>query len=172
MALVRSGATTADELRRVAAAPVSLVTELRFRAPPPTTPTAAAPPTSSSTTPSSVRLRIAWMTSAGDVAEHPLRNELRAAAAMLGGRVEVVTVVADAAHSEALTSVDAIVLDEPGIVAAAPPNALVVAFATGAAKDETVRTLARDADLILPADSSGREVLASILALLRWRSRG
>ena len=172
MALVRSGATTADELRRVAAAPVSLVTEPRFRAPPPVVAPEVAPSTSPSATPSPVRLRIAWMTSASRLGAHPSCDELQAAAALLGGRVEVVTVAADAAHSEALSSVDAIVLDEPGMAAAAPPNALVVAFGTGAARDEAVRTLARDVDLIVPADSSGREVLASILALLRWRSRG
>ncbi|MCY7380120.1 MAG: Flp pilus assembly complex ATPase component TadA, partial [Gemmatimonadaceae bacterium] len=172
MALVRSGATTADELRRVAAAPVSLVTEPRFRALPPSVSPPDMTPSSSFATPSSIRVRIAWMTGAGEVGAHSLRDDLQAAAAVLGGRVDVVTVVADAAHSEALSSVDAIILDEPGMVAAAPPRALVVAFATGAARDEAVRTLARDADVVLPADSSGRELLASILALLRWRSRG
>ena len=167
MALVRSGATTADELRRVAAAPVSLVTEPRFRAPPPCT-----PPSSTSPTPSSVRLRIAWMTRANEVAARPVRDDLHRAVAMLPGQVEVVTVGADAPHSEALTGVDAIVLDEPGIVAAAPPSALVVAFAVSGGWGEDVRTLARDVDVILPADASGRVLLATILALLRWRSRG
>ena len=173
MALVRSGATSADELRRVAAAPVSLVTEPRFGAPPPAAlPPPGTPPTSSSPTPSSVRLRIAWMTRADVVAARPLRDDLHAAVATLGGQVEVVTVGADAPHSEALTNVDAIVLDEPGIVAAAPRSALVVALAVSAGWGEDVRTLARDADIILPADSSGRVLLATILALLRWRSRG
>ncbi len=169
MALVRSGATTADELRRVAAAPVSLVTEPRFRAPPPPPGTSSA---ASSATASSVRVRVAWMTRAHDVAASPLRDELHAAAAVLGGQVDVVTVGADAPHSEALANVDVIVLDEPGIVAAGPPSALVVARAASAAWGEEVRTLAREADIILPADASGRVLLATMLALLRWRSRG
>jgi hypothetical protein len=34
---------------------------------------------------------------------------------------------------------------------------------------EDVGTLARDADLLQPADAPGQLVLASVLAALRWR---
>ena len=172
MALVRGGATTADELRRVAAAPVSLVTEPRFRAPPPTaSPLAGTPQSPTSATAPAVRLRIAWMTRADGLGPCPLRDELHAAAATLRGQVEVVTVGADTPHSEALANVDAIVHHESGIVAAAPPRALVVAVAVAVESSAGVRTLTHDADVVLPADTSGRVLLATILALLRWRSR-
>jgi hypothetical protein len=47
----------------------------------------------------------------------------------------------------------------------------VVALAQGASSSDHVRTLAQDADLVLPRDAHGRFLLATILALLRWRSR-
>ena len=98
-------------------------------------------------------------------------DELHAAVATLRGQVEVVTVGADTPHSEALANVDAIVHHESGIVAAAPPSALVVAVAVAVESSAGVRTLTHDADVVLPADTSGRVLLATILALLRWRSR-
>jgi hypothetical protein len=48
---------------------------------------------------------------------------------------------------------------------------LVVALAPDASAGDHVRTLARDADLVVPPSVHGRFLLATILALLRWRSR-
>jgi hypothetical protein len=47
----------------------------------------------------------------------------------------------------------------------------VVALASDASSGEHVRTLARDADLVVPRGAHGRLLLATILALLRWRAR-
>jgi hypothetical protein len=49
-------------------------------------------------------------------------------------------------------------------------SALVVALASDASSGEHVRTLARDADLVVPRAVHGRFLLATILALLRWRA--
>jgi hypothetical protein len=50
-----------------------------------------------------------------------------------------------------------------------PP--LLVVLAPSASGGEHVRMLEREADLVLPALTHGRVVLATVLALLRWRAR-
>jgi len=47
----------------------------------------------------------------------------------------------------------------------------VVALAPDGSTGEHVRLLGRDADVVLPATTHGRVVLATVLALLRWRAR-
>jgi hypothetical protein len=46
---------------------------------------------------------------------------------------------------------------------------LIVTLAPDAATSEHVRLLARESDLVLPVLTHGSVVLATILALLRWR---
>jgi hypothetical protein len=47
---------------------------------------------------------------------------------------------------------------------------LVVALAPESATGEHLRLLAGDAAVVLPAGTHGRVVLATVLALLRWRA--
>jgi hypothetical protein len=148
--LVRAGQTTIDELRRVAAEPVRVVTE----------------PAPASSSP---RLRIGWRGQPDATSAPDTRQELTAAAAVLGAHIEVVPLDAD------LPSVDIVdVVVHEGPVAprgGEPRSALVVALASDASSGEHVRTLARDADLVVPRGAHGRLLLATILALLRWRAR-
>jgi type II secretory ATPase GspE/PulE/Tfp pilus assembly ATPase PilB-like protein len=152
--LVRRGETTMDELRRVAAEPVRVVTE-----PPPS---GASP-----------RVRVGWLPdpAADASAAGRLRSELEAAAASVGGQVHLVDVQrGDVMEREPLDA----------LVVAGPPAAreslrmgspLIVALAPDASAGDHVRTLARDADLVMSPGVHGRLLLATILALLRWRSR-
>jgi hypothetical protein len=68
---------------------------------------------------------------------------------------------------------DAIVVaGEPGSRdATRAESPLVVALAPEGSAGDHVRTLARDADLVVSPSVHGRFLLATILALLRWRSR-
>jgi hypothetical protein len=147
--LVRRGETTMDELRRVAAEPVRLVTEA--------SPNGAGP-----------RVRIGWGPSAGIDRHQALHAELTSAAALLGGQVDVVAVTPG---EQSYGLVDALVVDAPVPGRRQPGLALIVALAHGASSSDHVRTLAQDADLVLSGDAHGRFLLATILALLRWRSR-
>src|SRR5436190_2082355 len=52
-----------------------------------------------------------------------------------------------------------------------PGAPLVVALAADGATGEHVRLLGHDVDVVLPAGTHGRVVLATVLALLRWRAR-
>ncbi len=148
IALVARRETTLDELRRVAAEPVRTVAE-----PDPE--------------PRSVGLRIGWLSSA-NVPPAPIRRELADAVESLGAHVQVVALAGDELE---IDEVDAMVL-EPGV--APPPlrsRALVVSLSGDAAGREHTGALARDADLVVPHGTHGRFLLATILALLRWRSR-
>jgi type II secretory ATPase GspE/PulE/Tfp pilus assembly ATPase PilB-like protein len=147
--LVRTGQTTIDELRRVAAEPVRVVTE----------PASAA---------SSPRLRIGWRGLAGGTSVPDTRQELMEAAAQLGGHIEVIPLVAELPSADI---VDVVVHEGPVVPRGEPRSALVVALASDASSGEHVRTLARDADLVVPRGAHGRLLLATILALLRWRAR-
>jgi type II secretory ATPase GspE/PulE/Tfp pilus assembly ATPase PilB-like protein len=147
--LVRRRETTMDELRRVAAEPVRVVTE---------------PPAGDA----SPRLRIGWRRGPDVTSDRDIRHELSAAAALLGGHIEIVPVEVETA---ALDVVDALVVDGPLAARDRAGSALVVALASDASAGEHVRTLARDADLVVPRSTHGRFLLATILALLRWRSR-
>ena len=148
MALVRAGDTTVEELRRVAAEPVRVINE--------------AEPVSAST-----RVRIGWLVDPDRAPPGRTHDELVEAAATLGAHVEVVTVNADVPQLEGL---DALVLRHDSLPAPRKGGLLVVNLTADVASTRLVATLARDADLIVSADSSGRVLLASILALLRWRS--
>jgi type II secretory ATPase GspE/PulE/Tfp pilus assembly ATPase PilB-like protein len=151
--LVRRGETTMDELRRVAAEPVRVVTE-------------PSPGGEMS------RVRVGWRANAEPEAAAPkLKSELVAAAAAVGAHVHLVEVEpGSVASSETL---DALVVDgvpAPRDVAAAG-RPLVIALAPDASTGDHVRTLAHDADLVMSPGVHGRILLATILALLRWRSR-
>ena len=150
MALVRRRQTTVEELRRVAAEPVRVVTEPVPRG-------------------DSARLRIGWLSSPDeDRASPSIRTELTAAAATLGSHIEIVPMVAESVAFDAL---DALVVDESAARPVSGLPTLVVALATDLAAGELVGALGRDADLVVPRGAHGRFLLATILALLRWRSR-
>jgi Tfp pilus assembly pilus retraction ATPase PilT len=149
LGLVRRGETTMDELRRVAAAPVRIVTE-------------SAPSGAGS------RVRIGWSVAAAGGRTEALCAELTTAAALVGVQVDVVAVPFG---EPSLGLVHALVVDSPVPPRVDSGSALVVALAPEASSGDHVRTLAQDADLVLPADAHGRFLLATILALLRWRSR-
>jgi hypothetical protein len=148
--LVRRGETTIEELRRVAAEPVRVVAE----------------PSRREGTP---RHRIGWRVGAPRVGLDRTRGELIVAAALLGGQVEVV--VLDETTSHAPHELDAVVLDGVSGDRDGGSSTLVVALARDASAGEHVHTLGRDADLVVPDSAHGRVLLATILALLRWRSR-
>ncbi len=165
-ALVRGGETTIEELRRVAAEPVRLVAE-------PLVPVARA----------TAGLRIGWVQHAdGGTPEHDLaaycdrRREARSAAGLLEPAVEVVHLSPLELREGTYDPLDAIVCSPPLLRSAGREGhtsgrALVVALAAAADSGETLRTLARDADLVVPLATHGRVLLAAVLALLRWRAR-
>jgi hypothetical protein len=148
MALVRRGETTLEELRRVAAEPVRLVTE----------PQPFASPRA---------LCLGWFVPAGVPRMAALHDELVEAAAALGGHVRIVDL---AGTSEAGEGFDAAICT-PGQPCGSPGAALVVLLAAESPGPDHVGLLARDADLVLPGAVHGRILLATVLALLRWRSR-
>jgi type II secretory ATPase GspE/PulE/Tfp pilus assembly ATPase PilB-like protein len=168
VAMVKRGETTMEELRRVAAEPVRVVAEPSRRV---------------SSDPRA--FRVGWMQRAnpGAPEDHlallgARRRELLAAAALLQGGVEVV-VATSPDDSPDGGPIDAIICPWDELVARSPdlsgasgaPSPLLVALAQAIDAGETVRALARDVDLVVPLSAHGRVLLASVLALLRWRSR-
>ena len=161
-ALVRRGETSIDELRRVAAEPSRRVTE-------PALAESFEEPT-----------RIGWWSPRPGAVTAALRGQLIAAAAALGDRVEIVTLDEHASDAGAVDAVVALgAPPEPsndvGKASAWPASRtgapLVVALAPGGSTSEHVRLLGHSADVVLSANSHGRLVLATVLALLRWRAR-
>jgi type II secretory ATPase GspE/PulE/Tfp pilus assembly ATPase PilB-like protein len=178
LALVRRGETSIDELRRVAAEPARQVME------PPAVARSADGPT-----------RIGWLSARSGAVSGAVRAQLLTAAAALSGEVEIVQLgetTADPAppdhhHSAPPESdaprrpLDAVVtlsalahaeraslaLPEWGVSRARPP--LVVALAPEGATGEHLRLLGHEANVVLSATTHGRVVLATVLALLRWR---
>jgi type II secretory ATPase GspE/PulE/Tfp pilus assembly ATPase PilB-like protein len=163
LALVRRGETSIDELRRVAAEPARRVTE-----PAVGEPAIAELPT-----------RVGWWSARAGAVTTALRGQLVAAAAALGDGLQIVP-LSDQGPSESLHAV--VVLGEPpggpaagdearpwqGIGARTP---LVVALAPDGSTGQHVRLLAHGVDVVLSASTHGRVVLATVLALLRWRMR-
>jgi type II secretory ATPase GspE/PulE/Tfp pilus assembly ATPase PilB-like protein len=151
--LVRRGETTMDELRRVAAEPVRVVTE----------------PSPGGEMP---RVRVGWRSrvESGTTAAK-LRTELAAAAAAVGAHVHLVELAPHAVQNA--PDLDALVVDGPPAPReeSGPGSPLIVALAPEASAGDHVRTLAHDADLVMSPGVHGRILLATILALLRWRSR-
>ena len=147
--LVRRRETTVEELRRVAAAPVRVVTEPHPRVP-------------------SAHVRIGWLASSSGDPPPAMRTELVEAAALLGGLVQVVSIAADTPDTGAL---DAVVVEPQAVPPSARTQSLVVALDHDSAIGENPGTLARNADVVVPNNAHGRFLLATILALLRWRSR-
>jgi type II secretory ATPase GspE/PulE/Tfp pilus assembly ATPase PilB-like protein len=162
LALVRRGETSIDELRRVAAEPARRVTE-----PARPDPSAADAPT-----------RVGWWCARAGAVSTALRGQLVAAAAALGDGIQLVP-LADQASSEPVHAV--VVLGAPpGILSSDEPppwegvrarTPLVVALAPDGSAGEHVRLLGRGVDVVLPVNTHGRVVLATVLALLRWRAR-
>jgi type II secretory ATPase GspE/PulE/Tfp pilus assembly ATPase PilB-like protein len=151
--LVRRGETTMDELRRVAAEPVRVVTE--------PAPAGGLP-----------HVRVGWRPAPESSPEaSKVRAELATAAAAVGSHVRFVEL--SASSEVAHHPLDALVVDglPASRDAAMDGSPLVVALAPEASAGDHVRTLARDADLVLSLGVHGRILLATILALLRWRSQ-
>jgi hypothetical protein len=155
--LVRRGETTMDELRRVAAEPVRVVTEPAPRGEVP-------------------MIRVGWRSardglSADGAADQRVKEQFATAAVTVGSHVTLVDLAEDALRGGA--ELDALVVaGDPGSrdtnLAGSP---LVVALAPEGSAGDHVRTLAHDADLVVSPSVHGRFLLATILALLRWRSR-
>jgi hypothetical protein len=107
-----------------------------------------------------------------------VRGQLAAAAAALGDDVQIVS-LPDDATAEPLDAV--VTMGVPvsalGTSARSPWHReqarapLVMALAPDGSSGEHVRLLGYDADVVLPATTHGRVVLATVLALLRWRAR-
>jgi hypothetical protein len=107
-----------------------------------------------------------------------MRGQLNAAATALGDGVQIVSLGDDPTTKR----LDAVIV--VGVPAPLPgsrgdppwrteqPHApLVLALAPDGATGEHVRLLGHDADVVLSATTHGRVVLATVLALLRWRAR-
>jgi hypothetical protein len=168
LALVRRGETSIDELRRVAAEPARRVTEPAI-----TEPCADPAPT-----------RIGWWSARAGAVSNAVRGQMDAAAAALGGDVRIVS-VGDGESPEPLDAVivvgasssmpnERVGRGERAGVPWRPEQArapLVLALALDGATGEHVRLLGRDADVVLSATTHGRVILATVLALLRWRGR-
>jgi type II secretory ATPase GspE/PulE/Tfp pilus assembly ATPase PilB-like protein len=174
LALVRRGETSIDELRRVAAEPARQVME----------PTVVLRTTDGPT-------RIGWLSPSTGAISGAVRAQLLAAASALAGEVEIVQLGASASDNAlkeltpggsthtgrlaAVVTLGALSLstgeslgDLVGIHAGDRPP-LVVALAPESATGEHLRLLGHDANVVLPATTHGRVVLATVLALLRWR---
>ena len=163
LALVRHGETSIDELRRVAAEPARRVTE----------------PAALVTT-DDAGIRIGWWGGRSGAVSGAVRGQLVAAAAALGRDVEIVVLDADHPPNQ---DVDAVIrVGAPPLAGGAEDAqprsrdadgrlALVVALAPDGSTGEHVRLLGHDADVVLSANTHGRVVLATVLALLRWRVR-
>jgi len=179
LALVRRGETSIDELRRVAAEPARQVME------PAAAPRAAEGP-----------IRIGWLSARTGAVSGAVRAQLLAAASALSAEVEVVQLGATTADTStpessstrpdgdtlprpldavitlgALTNPDRTSLDLPAWSVSPERPPLVVALAPEGATGEHLRLLGHDANVVLPATTHGRVVLATVLALLRWRGR-
>ena len=177
LALVRRGETSIEELRRVAAEPARQVME------PPAAPRAGEGPT-----------RIGWMSARSGAVSGAVRAQLLAAASALAGEVEIVqleTKTPDASPADPVSrpqnagpaerSLDAVVtlgaLANPERASSQLPDwsmsqgrpPLVVALAPEGATGEHLRLLGHEANVVLSATTHGRVVLATVLALLRWR---
>ena len=177
LALVRRGETSIDELRRVAAEPARQVME------PPATARSSDGP-----------MRIGWLSGRSGAVSGAVRAQLLAAASALSGDVEIVQLgptPPDASAPDTSASrpeadpaerpLDAVVtlgalpnterpslkLPEWSVSHTRPP--LVVALAPDGATGEHLRLLGHAANVVLPATTHGRVVLATVLALLRWR---
>jgi type II secretory ATPase GspE/PulE/Tfp pilus assembly ATPase PilB-like protein len=158
LALVRRGETTIDELRRICAEPAKVVTE-------PAVVVGERPDV----------VRIGWWSSRAGAVSGAARGQLVAAAA--GAEVEIVPLSNESDHSDPLDAVvtlgappsDWSTSDGSPRAIASPRPRLVVALAPEGATNEHLRLLARDATVVLPAGTHGRVVLATIVALLRWR---
>jgi type II secretory ATPase GspE/PulE/Tfp pilus assembly ATPase PilB-like protein len=165
LALVRRGETSIDELRRVAAEPARQVTEPK--------PAAAD---------ASRRIRIGWWSSRQRAVSGGARAQLVAAAAASDHELEVLS-LASLEPDVGVPPLHAVVMlgappsaadrepDAPGWRGAGEHPPLIVALAPDAATSEHLRMLASEADVVLPAHTHGRVVVATILALLRWRER-
>ena len=119
--------------------------------------------------------RIGWRSARTGAVSGAVRAQLLAAAATLSGEVEIVQLGAAAVPLDAivtlgpLTNADgaSLALPEWSVSPVRPP--LVVALAPDGATGEHLRLLGHDANVVLPATTHGRVVLATVLALLRWR---
>jgi DNA-binding response OmpR family regulator len=118
-----------------------------------------------------------WSARSGAVSRS-VRGQLNAAAAALGDGVQIVSL----GDGPTPGPLDAVIVIGPPHSAAdsgtrAPwrtdqPNApLILALAPNDSAGEHVRLLGHDADVVLPATTHGRVILATVLALLRWRAR-
>jgi type II secretory ATPase GspE/PulE/Tfp pilus assembly ATPase PilB-like protein len=147
--LVRRGDTTIDELRRVTAEPARVVAEPA--------------PKAASREPSPARISIVGTSLAR------LHAELQHAAAPLGLRLDA----ASAGEQDEAIPGDVIIASIGALQASGAsrigPDALIVALASPPLTGEHVLLLARRADLVLPHDIPARVLLATVLALLRWR---
>jgi len=176
LALVRRGETSIDELRRVAAEPARQVME------PPAAARVVAGPA-----------RIAWWSARSGAVSGAVRAQLLAAASALAGDVEIVELgppIPDGAPSSGMNvlspteerPLDAVVtlgalanperstLPLPDWSTSPARRPLVVALAPDGATGEHLRLLGHEANIVLPATTHGRVVLATVLALLRWRA--
>ncbi len=162
LALVRRGETSIDELRRVAAEPARRVTE-------------AAVVDRTTTEPAPTR--IGWWSARAGAVSSSVRGQLNAAAAALGDGVRIVSLAGEA-MSDPLDAV--VVVGSPASADSRadvswrtdrPNPPLVVALAPNDSAGEHVRLLGHDADVVLPATTHGRVILATVLALLRWRAQ-
>jgi hypothetical protein len=164
LALVRKGETSIEELRRVAAEPVRQITE--------------SPPAPSIGT--TGKPRIGWWSGKNAAVGGGMRLQFFAAAQSLGDRVDLIVITSESASE--FGGFDAIVAlgappagsrstrDDSRSTGTAQPKPLIVTLAPNAATGEHVRMLEREADLVLPALTHGRVILATVLALLRWRA--
>jgi hypothetical protein len=107
-----------------------------------------------------------------------VRSQLSASAATLADQVRIVTLgdgpASDTFDAIVVVGVPLSALDsrgDPPWRMDQPRAPLIVALAPDGSAGEHVRLLARDADVVLPATTHGRVVLATVLALLRWRGR-
>ncbi|MBA3671873.1 MAG: type II/IV secretion system protein [Gemmatimonadaceae bacterium] len=155
LSLVRRELTTIDELRRIAAEPARQVTEPSRRAQPEMMDRG--------------RLIIAVL--AGTLDDDLLR-ELRGAVTLLGEHVALCLVELDELAVTACSAVIVSAIAARAVREAAEqraPRPLVAALANDVAGSEHVRLLARDSDLVMPRDTAPRLLVATVLALVRWR---
>ena len=130
-------------------------------------------------------MRIGWWSAHAGAVSNSVRGQLTAAAAAVGDAVRIVSVGDGEPSPDPLDAVIVVGAPSsmagerlgPGKRASLPWRSeqarapLVLALALDGSSGEHVRLLGREADVVLSATTHGRVVLATVLALIRWRGR-
>jgi hypothetical protein len=157
-------------LRRVAAEPARQIAESR-----PLAESRSLAESKQTVEPTARRARVGWCSNRPRAVAGGVYGQLIAAAAAMPDQVEVLALSATDPPPDSLDAIVTLGALPGGDREALPRKTdgtrdpLIVTLAPDPATSEHVRMLSHEADLVLSAHTHGRVVLATVLALLRWR---